>query len=166
MRAHGLKVERTFRWLMTATDPSQRQGKRGVCERHLLCVCSVVLIYLDLRYIISKQNWNLKTKLTNVKASDRLWVNYRQPTECSKIRTGSFKMDKLFQEKNLLKRRRAEWETTLLISKMSLMETMILPTMTERLNRVSNHLITCEEATIISNKVKESHSQDHHQLVR
>ena len=30
-------------------DPSQRQGKRGVYERHLLCVCSVVLIYLDLR---------------------------------------------------------------------------------------------------------------------
>ena len=30
-------------------DPPQRQGKRGVCERHLLCVCSVVLIYLDLR---------------------------------------------------------------------------------------------------------------------
>ena len=109
---------------------------------------------------------NLKTKLTNVKASARLWVNYKQPTECSRTRTGSFKMDKLFQEKNLLKRRRAEWETTLLISKTSLMKTMILPTMTERLNRVSNHLITCAEATIISNKVKESHSQDHHQLVR
>ena len=29
--------------------PSQRQGKRGVCVRHLLCICSVVLIYLDLR---------------------------------------------------------------------------------------------------------------------
>lgn len=43
---------------------------------------------------------NLKTKLTNVKASARLWVNYKQPTECSKIRTGSSKMDKLCQEKN------------------------------------------------------------------
>ena len=30
-------------------DPSQRQGKRGICEGHLLCVCSVVLIYLELR---------------------------------------------------------------------------------------------------------------------
>ena len=29
--------------------PSQRQGKRGACVRHLLCICSVVLIYLDLR---------------------------------------------------------------------------------------------------------------------
>ncbi len=29
--------------------PSQRQGKRGACERHLLCICTVVLIYLNLR---------------------------------------------------------------------------------------------------------------------
>ena len=28
---------------------SQRQEKRGACVRHLLCICSVVLIYLDLR---------------------------------------------------------------------------------------------------------------------
>ncbi len=32
-----------------AERSTQRQGKRGVHERHLLCVCSVVLIYLDLR---------------------------------------------------------------------------------------------------------------------
>ena len=31
------------------TIRSQRKGKRGVCERHLLCMCSVVLIYIDLR---------------------------------------------------------------------------------------------------------------------
>ncbi len=43
----GLSLE--FAKKRELDDPSQRQGKRGVCERHLLCVCSVVLIYLDLR---------------------------------------------------------------------------------------------------------------------
>lgn len=159
-RYHFSKPQRSHRLENRDLDPSLT---RAMLSSRGLKICEPISkSKADLcRAFTRKQN--LKTKLTNVKASARLWVNYRQPTECSKTRTGSFKMHKLCQEKNLLKRRGVEWGTTLPICKTSLMKTMILLSTTERSNLISNHLITCAEVTTTW---KDSHSQDLHQPVR
>lgn len=74
-------------------------------------------------------------------------------------------MDKQCREKNLLKKLKVECATMRQIYRTLLTKTTLSQTMTERLNRDSNRLNTCVEATNLS-KARESLSQGHRRQAR